>query len=294
MQLAARFAAVVCLSLGAAHALDAAAGGADDDDTPKYDPPLYMHRHEVKNAKARGALCSDGTPAVFYYRGCNETYYQGDAGGCVNITQTWVISFEAGGEYCFDAASCAARSKARPALVTAPNASKLVINGLLQPFPEVNPNFYKAHAVHVPYCSSDMWAGSGGGGGGGRGGSGKLAGFGFNGRAIIKAVLEDLLTIAPSGHDDDGEPHGPAWRYNLVAAEELLLVGGPGVASQAAAIAALLPGNLSAAASLVCDGCVLLDQPPLVPSSARGSPATTPYSAARTAPPYPNGSETPA
>lgn len=230
-----------------------------DDDSPAYDPPLYMHRHVVADAAARGALCNDGSPAVFYYRGCNETYYAKDAGGCVNISNTWLVSFESGGEYCYDAASCAARREARPAATRAPTTPQLVENGLTQPFPEVNPNFYKSHAVFVPYCSSDLWLGNGGNHSGG--------GFGFNGRNIIRAVLEDLQKVVPSGHDDDGEAEG-ALRYDLGAAESLLLAGGPGLAAQASFVASLLPANLSRAAAMLCDGCVVLDQPPLVPVSA--------------------------
>jgi hypothetical protein len=85
---------------------------------PGYDLPLYMHRHEVKNARARNAVCNDGSPAVFYYRGCNETYYKNDLGGCINISSIWSVMFESAEEYCYNAATCKSRAERYPVLTT--------------------------------------------------------------------------------------------------------------------------------------------------------------------------------
>lgn len=254
---------------------------------PGYDLPLYMHRHEVKNARARNAVCNDGSPAVFYYRGCNETYYKGDLGGCdPEGVSIWSIVFGSAAEYCYDEASCKARAKHFPLLTTSTtqNAST-VIDGLvgrknrqfpvfhvcpfylfdsqLQPFPESNPNFYKSHGVFVPYCSSDFWLGNTSAtfvdstdGTHGMNGGGKKTNFEFRGAAIMKAVMEDLLDLAPSGHDDDGETEHK-YRYPVRNASYLLLTGGPGVAAQADTIVKMLPAKVQENSRLVCDGCVV-------------------------------------
>jgi hypothetical protein len=124
-------------------------------------------------------------------------------------------------EYCYDEPTCKARAKQFPVLTTSTtqNAST-VIDGLLQPFPESNPNFYKSHGVFVPYCSSDFWLGNSTAKF--TGVNGKKSNFEFRGAAIMQAVMEDLLNIAPSGHDDDGETE-KNYRFPVRNAGELSL-----------------------------------------------------------------------
>jgi hypothetical protein len=228
---------------------------------PGYDPPIYMHKHVVQNAKARGAVCNDGNPAVFYYRGCNNTYYRGDClpqpcpGGCLNIPSQWVIHFGTSETpFCSDEKSCMQREKTQRFLV-----SPLQYNdtqnwdGLLQPYPESNPSFYKAHTVYVPYCSSDLWLGN----------ATSEFGFHFRGRNIVKAVIEDLLLRPETGQDDDGETEGKL-RFNFTGADQILMTGGPGLVAQSSFVNSLLPPRLKNKTNFVCDACVLLETSPLV------------------------------
>jgi hypothetical protein len=213
-----------------------------------------MHKHVVRNAKARGAVCNDGNPATFYYRGCNNTYYLHDAGGCVNISSEWVVHFGTSPTpYCSDEASCQHRNRTDPLLVSPAKNSTTIIDGLLQPYPESNANFYKAHTVYVPYCSSDLWLGN----------STSKFGFQFKGRNILKAVIEDLLYTPETGTDDDGETEDKL-RYNLTGADQLVFSGGPGFVAQSSLVNSLLPSALRRKSTFVCDGCVLVNTPPLV------------------------------
>ncbi len=49
----------------------AAALAAASADLP---PALLMTRVEVRNATARGAVCSSGRPAAYYYRNCSANW----------------------------------------------------------------------------------------------------------------------------------------------------------------------------------------------------------------------------
>ena len=75
----------------------------------------------------------------------------------------------------------------------------------------------------MPYCSSDMWLGESGD---------------FHGRQIAKAAIETLL---------------PEIEYYGV--DEVVLVGGAGIMTQAGELKAMLPSRVNVSA--VCDGCML-------------------------------------
>ena len=251
---------------------------------PPIDAALLMHRHVVHNAAARGALCSDGTPAVFYVRRCNSSYYHVSAPfvtslslatpssshtpphtfqdeSCNNILQKWIVAFEAGAGLCYDAKSCAQRATSAPSRVGTgaksawSKATLGNIDGLLLPSPEANPNYYKATGVFVPSCSSDEWAGNSSvtvqreGGGAGKA-------LHFRGRAIARAVLEDLATL-------------PAFSANhsrtLPLADELILLAPAAIAAQFPdLVQSSVPLAVRKKTRMICDGCNALDIPPLV------------------------------
>ena len=69
--------AVAVALAGALAATGATTAMASRDVNPDYQ---YLYKHTIFNATARGAVCNDGTPAVFYYRNCtaNGDRHAGD------------------------------------------------------------------------------------------------------------------------------------------------------------------------------------------------------------------------
>lgn len=129
------------------------------------------------------AVCNDGSPAAYVLRPGSGT-----------AATRWVISLQ-GGDYCYDAASCATRAYSSPSEVsTTPYRNGSVsmpgLSGLQSANPSTNPDFYDASQVEALYCSSDYWSGS-------KNGSGTYsliddASWSFQGRAILNAVFADL------------------------------------------------------------------------------------------------------
>lgn len=56
--------------------------------------------------------------------------------------------------------------------------------GVLDEDSSINPQFAGANLVWCKYCSSDVWVGAGG----------TIGAWSFNGRYIVKAVMEDLIS----------------------------------------------------------------------------------------------------
>ena len=218
---------------------------------PPVDAALLMRRHVVRDAASRFALCGDGTPAVYYVRRCNSTYYHDES--CWGIVQKWIIAFESGSGLCYDAASCARRAAASPSSVSSfgANATR-VVDGILLSAPETNPNYYKATGVFVPSCSSDEW-----------GANVSASGVAtpaaalrhFRGRAIARAVLEDLRLLPPFGANAS---------RTFARADEVLLVGPAALAAQFNDLVATALPRTVGSASFLCDGCGALDLAPRV------------------------------
>jgi len=253
---------------------------------------LLMRRVEVRNAAARGALCSDGQPAAYYYRNCSANWDRKpgceiEGAGlrpsrsarvtsrtlpwfawpvfrpaavpdyCKETKTRWIVAFETGMTGCFDDASCAQRSALTPNATRPPTAETLFPSGALLPYAEANPNLYKSPTVLVPYCSSDLWAGN----------STTSSGLHFRGRAIARAVLEDLLEGGLPG----GGSLGQADQVTFVAGAGLLADDGvayrgfqtltawaSGVGDGRPRGAGVLRGAKAAQAFTgVCDGCLL-------------------------------------
>ena len=150
-----------------------------------------FERRTVANAEARHALCNDGTPAVYYVRrgtGCG--------------VGRWVIGLEGGGS-CNTPAECAAREIGQKS--SSASTPTKALGGVFSSDPAQNPDFFTANGVYVDYCSSDNWVGR-------RDASADTNGFGFHGKDIFAAVLEDLSAETTSAP-------------NLAAATEILLAG---------------------------------------------------------------------
>ncbi|CAK1585385.1 unnamed protein product [Parnassius mnemosyne] len=168
--------------------------------------------------------CNDGTYAGYYFRrGTNN--------------QHWVLYLEGGG-YCWDTASCNARWRRRPGLMSSmrwPRARRAP--AVLSADPVINPLWHTSNHVLLPYCSSDMWAGT-------RIEPRVNSNFTFVGRLIVRSVLTDLLQI------------GLAGRLLLIGSS----AGGTGVMLNAdAARRALRPYGVRVAA--IADSGWFLDRP---------------------------------
>ena len=105
-------------------------------------------RYAIEDAEDRGAVCNDGSPAVYFYQPAE-----------VGSEDKWVIWFEGGGG-CNNPEECMKRWKEQRWLMTStktgPRADKA---GILSDDPEVNPDFHAWNHVMLNYCSSDNWAG---------------------------------------------------------------------------------------------------------------------------------------
>ncbi|MFH1712426.1 MAG: pectin acetylesterase-family hydrolase [Patescibacteria group bacterium] len=133
-----------------------------------------MVKYEVENAKERGAVSNDGSPAVYYYRtGADEN------------ADKWIIHLQGGGS-CNSEEECIERWKTQQFRMTSKNYSKYMTgSGIVSPDPDKNPDFYNFNHVYVKYSSSDVWSGNN---------EVEIEGrtVYFHGARIVDAVLEDL------------------------------------------------------------------------------------------------------
>ncbi|MGC8550124.1 MAG: pectin acetylesterase-family hydrolase [Acidobacteriaceae bacterium] len=173
----------------------------------------------VDTTKYPQAICNDGSPAAYVFRP-----------GVGAAATRWIISLE-GGHDCYDNASCSARAANQPHLIStagfATNPSSAPsLTGMLSSNPSENPDFYDASVVRIAYCSSDDWSGA-------KSGSGAFnpnddTTWNFQGHAIVKAVIDDLIA-----------------NHGLGQASEIMLTGesagGLGVYVNANTVAGIIP-----------------------------------------------------
>lgn len=113
------------------------------------------------------AICNDGTQSGYYF-------LPSPSG-----STTWIIHQEGGG-WCYDSSSCSKRSsdqKSSKAWAATYNAAGI--------FESTDPRFRDANLVYVGYCTSDAYAGTV---------DTSSVGFAFRGRAVVTAVIDDLVT----------------------------------------------------------------------------------------------------
>eukprot|EP00041_Stephanoeca_diplocostata_P020501 m.460547 g.460547 ORF g.460547 m.460547 type:complete len:420 (-) comp21596_c0_seq10:1335-2594(-) len=223
--------------------------GSIADPNPDYQ---YMHKYYVKNAIARGAVCNDGSPAAFYYRNCtaNGDRHPGDPtdycakGGTQGVLERqWLVLLDpADGKWCSTADSC--RSRPREFMTSEGLPDRVMPQGWFSIYPEENPNLYKQTSVYIPSCSSDLFLGTT---------SKNESGLVFAGSKIVHAVLEDLNNEIFDG------VQGP-----LQFADNIVIGGGAGAMFMLDELKMHTPAN--ATVSGACDGCVVLDGPPVRPT----------------------------
>ena len=156
-------------------------------------PPLPPITHAGPNDHAQAvylldptkyqeALCNDGTPAGYIFR-------HGSGHG----VRRWIVELQGGGE-CEDNATCATRAKnliSTAGLISGVSPGG-TLDGILSADPAVNPDFYDANAVRVLYCSSDFWTGDKAPSRQPFRRANAAETWYFQGRAIARAVMEEL------------------------------------------------------------------------------------------------------
>jgi len=149
-----------------------------------------MNRVILGDYVAEGAMCLDGTPAVYYI-------HVGD----VNINK-WIIFFSGGG-WCYNDNLCSDRSvtdlgssSGYPPTYDPPESG----NGIQSDDIARNPNFYNWNFVFVRYCDGASWAGyveeqihAGG------------RDFWYRGLLNYNAMIENLITVSNPSLSDATE-----------------------------------------------------------------------------------------
>lgn len=104
-----------------------------------------MRLHFLKNTHV---TCNDGTAAGFYLK-----EFRG--------SRRWLLFLE-GGWCCYSKETCDSRYQSIPRLMSSlvwPQTKRG--SGILSSQAEENPHWYNANIVSIPYCSSDVWSGTG-------------------------------------------------------------------------------------------------------------------------------------
>uniref|UniRef100_A0A3B4VDG1 Notum pectinacetylesterase 2 n=1 Tax=Seriola dumerili TaxID=41447 RepID=A0A3B4VDG1_SERDU len=122
-----------------------------------------MRLHFLKNTQV---TCNDGTAAGFYLK-----EFRG--------SRRWLLFLE-GGWCCYSKETCDSRYQNIPRLMSSsgwPQTKRGT--GILSSQVEENPHWHNANIVFIPYCSSDVWSGTGP--------------YTFMGSLIIREVIKDLI-----------------------------------------------------------------------------------------------------
>ncbi|XP_072319805.1 carboxylesterase notum2 [Eucyclogobius newberryi] len=104
-----------------------------------------MRLHFLKNTQV---TCNDGTAAGFYLR-----EFRG--------SRRWLLFLE-GGWCCYSKETCDFRFQNIPRLMSSSGWPQTKTgNGIMSSQAEENPHWHNANIVFIPYCSSDVWSGTG-------------------------------------------------------------------------------------------------------------------------------------
>ncbi|KAM9314957.1 carboxylesterase notum2 [Pholidichthys leucotaenia] len=126
---------------GAAASGQEGAGGA----RPAGQQTDNMRLHFLKNTQV---TCNDGTAAGFYLK-----EFRG--------SRRWLLFLE-GGWCCYSKDTCDARYQNIPRLMSSSGWPQTKTGtGILSSQAEENPHWHNANIVFIPYCSSDVWSGTG-------------------------------------------------------------------------------------------------------------------------------------
>lgn len=168
--------------------LSACGGGGGSSSASNAGPvplPTRFVRQDINQSDYPGAVCNDGTPAVFYAQAGVGANAAADAGKTVIYLQ--------GGGFCTSDADCQARLAGLTSSASYP--AQAVPGGILSSTAE-NTTFRSWNRVLVRYCSSDLWTGD-------TGPSGGTTNFQFRGARIVNAVIGTLRTRYGIGKTGD-------------------------------------------------------------------------------------------
>jgi O-palmitoleoyl-L-serine hydrolase len=113
--------------------------------------PYMMKKLEIEDGHLVGAMCNDGSKFAYYYEAYHEEAQKNQ----------WVF-YLGGGDLCWDMISCLYRQEHSPDKMSSKNLKAYKLGkGIMSPFEEENPTLYGANHVYMPYCSSDLWSGTG-------------------------------------------------------------------------------------------------------------------------------------
>lgn len=132
---------------------------------------FMMRLHHLTD---RNVTCNDGTPAGYYLRRAHGS-------------KRWIVYLE-GGEFCTSAESCEARYSDMTHLMSSARWNPVKEgSGILSTKQHLNPTWWNANHVYVPYCSSDAWIGNA---------SANETGerFSFVGSRILERVFTELMS----------------------------------------------------------------------------------------------------
>ncbi|KAH7640033.1 notum-like protein [Dermatophagoides farinae] len=103
-----------------------------------------MHLQWLSNSSV---TCNDGTRAGYYIRPSPTG------------SRRWIIFLE-GGWYCMSKSACDQRwYKMRDFMTSFRWSQYKTVSGILSSSPSMNPYWWNANHVFIPYCSSDIWSG---------------------------------------------------------------------------------------------------------------------------------------
>uniref|UniRef100_A0A8C9VJ46 Notum pectinacetylesterase 2 n=1 Tax=Scleropages formosus TaxID=113540 RepID=A0A8C9VJ46_SCLFO len=157
---------VVCPDLAAAQRECTEIASEPKSGASNQKPSDDMKLHFLKNTQV---TCNDGTAAGYYLK-----EFKG--------SKRWLIFLE-GGWCCYNKETCDSRYKNIPRLMSSsewPQTRKGT--GILSSQLEENPHWWNTNIVFVPYCSSDVWSGTG-----------PPVKYAFMGSLIIREVIKDLV-----------------------------------------------------------------------------------------------------
>ncbi|CAL9700727.1 unnamed protein product [Knipowitschia caucasica] len=160
-----------------------APAGAGSTRTPGQQPE-EMRLHFLKNTQV---TCNDGTAAGFYLRE-------------VRGSRRWLLFLE-GGWCCYSKETCDFRYQNIPRLMSSSGWSQTKTgSGILSFQAEENPHWHNANIVFIPYCSSDVWSGTGSAPsppsrprGRDKDHNANTTEYTFMGSLIIREVIKDLI-----------------------------------------------------------------------------------------------------
>ncbi|KAL8129753.1 hypothetical protein V2J09_018908 [Rumex salicifolius] len=132
----------------------------------------------LRNAKAKGAFCLDGSLPAYHFR-------KGFGSG----SSSWVLHIEGGG-WCDTVESCSSRKES--SLGSSVYMDKVIFSGILSSDPALNPDFFNWNKVKIRYCDGASLAGHP---------ENELhngTNLFFRGQLIWEVVMDELLAIGMS------------------------------------------------------------------------------------------------